>query len=244
MEYSRGGGYKIISPSEALNLKNSVIIIGTILNSDEIHKQIKDSGYPLDRVVSPFHEHSGEEYFDYFEPRENEIFVDAGCFNGQTALEFSKWANKGYKYIYSFEANPHLISDCETTFEMHKLKGEVIGRGLWDTESTLHFDVRPVGGSTILDAGKEQIKTTSLDKVLNGKQVTFIKMDIEGAEYKALIGARETINKYRPRLAICVYHKPEDILEIPALILKIQPNYKFALRQYDSSGLGAILYAF
>ena len=115
---------------------------------------------------------------------------------------------------------------------------------MWNKDDILHFESRTVGGSLITETGKETIETTSLDNVLNGKKVTFIKMDIEGAEYKALIGAEETIKKWRPRLAICVYHKPEDILEIPTLLLEMHNDYKFALRQYNSSGLGAILYGY
>ena len=98
-------------------------------------------------------------------------------------------------------------------------------------------------GSSISEDGSEKIETISLDEVLQGKRVTFIKMDIEGAEYNALIGCEKTIKKWKPRLAICVYHKSEDILEIPALLLKMNDDYKFALRQYDSWDTSAILYA-
>ena len=70
-------------------------------------------------------------------------------------------------------------------------------------------------------------------------------MDIEGAEYNALIGAEQTIKTWKPRLAICVYHKPEDILEIPALLLRMNPHYNFALRHYYiSSSNETVLYAY
>ena len=69
-------------------------------------------------------------------------------------------------------------------------------------------------------------------------------MDVEGAELKSLMGARETIIKNRPRLAICVYHKPEDLYEIPGYILSLVPEYKFLLRHYSSSNAETILYAY
>ncbi len=68
-------------------------------------------------------------------------------------------------------------------------------------------------------------------------------MDVEGAELKSLIGAKNTIIKNKPRLAICVYHKPEDICEIPEYILSLVPEYKFYLRHYSSINWETVLYA-
>ena len=185
------------------------------------------------------------QYFDYFEPNEDEVFIDAGCLNGKTAVEFTQWATKGYNYIYSFEANPHAMIDCEETFKNYGLKGEIINKGLWSEKATLHFNLSLTSdGSKIQSNGEEKIEVVSLDEVLNGKKATFIKMDIEGAELKALLGSEKTIKKWRPRLAISIYHKLEDIVEIPALLLEIQPDYKFAIRQYDSRGSETILYAY
>jgi hypothetical protein len=68
-------------------------------------------------------------------------------------------------------------------------------------------------------------------------------MDIEGAELNALKGARRIIEEQTPKLAICVYHKPKDIWEIPQLILDICPRYKFYLRHYSFSPTETVLYA-
>ena len=238
-------GIDIISPEEAIKLEESVIIIGSIIYENELYQQIINMGYPKERVCMPLRAISGWQYFDYFEPKENEIFVDGGSANAGTAVEFKRWANKGYDYIYSFEANPNSIKVCENNFKKHELKGQVIAKGLWDERAVLHFNVHEnSGASSIMESGSEIIETISLDEVLNGNKVTFIKMDIEGAEYKALLGAEKTIKTWHPRMAICVYHKPEDILEIPALILSIQPDYKFALRQYLAHGTETVLYAY
>lgn len=68
-------------------------------------------------------------------------------------------------------------------------------------------------------------------------------MDIEGSEMEALKGAENTIGKYKPRLAICVYHKPEDIIEIPLKILELNPEYKLYLRHYSYIHTETVLYA-
>ena len=70
-----------------------------------------------------------------------------------------------------------------------------------------------------------------------------IKMDIEGAELDALYGAKNTIRKYKPLLAICVYHKREDMLTIPQYIKSIVPEYRFFLRAYEKTATELVLYA-
>lgn len=124
------------------------------------------------------------------------------------------------------------------------MKGEIINKGLWNKTDILRFDGSKSSGSRIKENGSEKIEVTSIDETLKGKRATFIKMDIEGAEYKALLGAEQTIKKWHPRLAICVYHKLVDIFEIPSLLLKFNSKYKFALRQYSTIGNETVLYAY
>lgn len=80
--------------------------------------------------------------------------------------------------------------------------------------------------------------------MLSGGGVTFIKMDIEGAEYQSLLGASEMIKKYKPKLAVCLYHKLEDIIEIPYIILSMNPDYKLAIRHYTTCSWETVLYAY
>ena len=98
--------------------------------------------------------------------------------------------------------------------------------------------------SRLSEDGNEVVDLDTIDNVLNGRRATFIKMDIEGAEYRALLGAEETIRKYKPRMALSVYHKPQDIIEIPALLYGYNEDYKFALRQYSSIADETVLYVY
>ena len=239
-------GIKVISLDELVkNHRESIVIIGSRIYKIELYDQISKTSYPKERILPDIlRDYMGWQYFDYFEPKESEVFIDGGSFNGTTSLEFTQWATKGYDYIYSFEANSLVVDNCKETFKKYNLKGEVINKGLWNKSDVLLFDANKGQGSSIKSNGSEKIETISIDEILKGNKATFIKMDIEGAEYNALLGSEKTIKKYRPRLAISVYHKPEDILEIPALLIEMDVDYKFALRQYLPNGLETILYAY
>lgn len=82
-----------------------------------------------------------------------------------------------------------------------------------------------------------------IDEIVGNDRVSFIKMDIEGAELKALEGAKETILRNAPKLAICIYHKYEDICEIGNYVLKLNPNYKLYIRHYTTCMWETVLYA-
>ena len=122
-------------------------------------------------------------------------------------------------------------------------KNSVIRKGLWDKEDVLCFKAYSNGSSRLEKKGEIKIPVGSLDDMIRDERVTFIKMDIEGSELEALKGAKNTIRNHHPRLAICIYHKPIDVIEIPAYILELVPEYKFYVRHYDSSLEETVLYA-
>ena len=116
-------------------------------------------------------------------------------------------------------------------------------KGAWNTETELFFDTDPeYGASHITDNAITKIKTATIDDTVN-THVSYIKMDIEGAELKALMGAKNTIIKYKPKLAICVYHNMEDFLSIPEWLHNIVPDYKFYLRHHNWGAMETVLYA-
>ena len=118
---------------------------------------------------------------------------------------------------------------------------ELISKGLWSSEKELHLKTNDTA-STISEDGDTEIQVDSIDHLI-GKPATFIKMDIEGSEYEALLGARNTILKCKPKLAICIYHKMEDIWELPGLIYAMCPKYTFYLRHYSFADNETVLYA-
>ena len=116
--------------------------------------------------------------------------------------------------------------------------------GIFNRAGIVSFKSGLEGMSSIDNDGQIHIETVRLDDILRGKQISFIKMDIEGSELEALQGAEEIIRNQKPKLAICVYHKKEDIISIPSLLLKYNSNYKFKLRHYSTSPSETVLYAF
>ena len=229
---------------------DGTIVISMRDGYDTVEDQIKRAGIPDSRIINygSVHVHTGGEY-QYFDLNElwkikyeKEIFVDGGAFNGNNTKTFLDIVRSQQKKGFAFVWEPErlFIENVEKTLFNYKEEYKVISKGLWDGEGVLSFLEDSVA-SRINENGEETIPVDSIDRVID-KPVTFIKMDIEGAEYKALCGAKETIKKYRPRLAISVYHKNEDILEIPRLILELG-DYELYLRHYTLTEGDTVLYA-
>lgn len=107
----------------------------------------------------------------------------------------------------------------------------------------MYFNGQGTGGSRIVEQETDNsIAVVSLDSCVNDR-VTFIKMDIEGAEMEALKGAESIIKSQKPKLAICVYHKEQDMTEIPIFIKKLVPEYKLFMRHYSNDAGETVLYA-
>ena len=191
------------------------------------------------------------QYFDYFAPCENEVFVDCGCFDGATCFNFAGWCgSKGFEHIYSFEADP---KNYEKSKELLAPLGkcELFPYGTSDSNKKVYFASDAFETSCIISReeaekknfeGVTEIETVALDDVLAGKRVTFIKMDIEGAEYEALMGAKKLIMENRPRMAISVYHKFEDFVTLADLVLSMHPDYRIAFRHYGFDDLETVMY--
>ena len=94
----------------------------------------------------------------------------------------------------------------------------------------------------IAEDGNTICEVDALDNVIH-EPVGLIKMDIEGAEYDALLGAKQLIKKYKPTLAVCIYHKRDDYFKILKLIHRLNSDYKFYIRQYSLTDNETILYA-
>ena len=109
-----------------------------------------------------------------------------------------------------------------------------------DEAKTLSF-TSDGSSSHLSEDGDIKIKVGPLDDIDTGP-ITFLKMDIEGAEKKAIIGAQNKIRNDKPKLAICVYHLADDFWLIPELVLSIQPEYNIYLRHYTEGLTETVMY--
>jgi FkbM family methyltransferase len=186
-----------------------------------------------------------KQYFPSFlQLKENEVFVDCGAYDGDTALTFDQIIHNytiGGSKIYAFECDKANVKKLwKNTAHLENIK--IIEKGCWSEKGTLFFSNEGTTGSLISDKGQLEIEVDSIDNAVQD-EVSFIKMDIEGAELEALKGAKNTISKYKPKLAISVYHKQEDLITIPQYILQLNDNYKLYLRHYGEISIETILYA-
>jgi FkbM family methyltransferase len=188
----------------------------------------------------------------YFDPElvklSNEtFFIDAGSYTGDTLKEFVKFTGGVYGKVICLEpveGNIELIKKEISKNGYHDV--DIFSVGASDTEKILYFDSKNGMSARPSVSGDTKVMCDSIDHICdkNGyKRLDFIKMDIEGSEYDALLGAKNVIRKWHPILAICVYHKEDDFYKIPNLIKDIYQGYKIYFRQYELSDEETVCYA-
>lgn len=170
-----------------------------------------------------------------------DIVIDCGASIGDTSLLFAKKSGINGKVI-GIEPEEKNYQLLKRVSELNKNKIAPIipvKAAVYKEDCVLELGISSLLGSHALSLYyddwkipllREKVKAFKIDtlvKLLDLERVDFIKMDIEGAEIDALSGAEETIKKFKPKLAICVYHRPNDEFEIREILLKFNPNYKF-----------------
>jgi FkbM family methyltransferase len=193
-------------------------------------------GFEKNKILILQYENEKVLYFDedIIIPRlgNNEIFIDAGCYNFNTSIRFIEVA-PNYKKIYAYEPDKDNYDLINKTVSDHNIKNVVLGQyAWWSADTTLSF--KSDGGSSLinLENGDVIINTLRIDSVIpEDENVTYIKMDIEGAELEALKGAINTIKRCKPMLAIAIYHKAFDYLDLIEFCISLNPEYKVYIRQ-------------
>lgn len=217
--------------------------------SKDIYKAIVEKRKKGFLDYTDINEFAKSEYFidEFWKPLENgkEVFIDGGAYTGDTIEEFIDWTKGNYKHIYSFEPQRDKAEIIKKNLWKYNGKVSFFERGLWSCETELGFKDGDTDFSGKIVDGVDStnyIKTVAVDDIVKEK-VTFIKMDIEGAEIEAIKGAKNIILRDKPKLAICIYHKLSDLYEIPRILHEMIPEYKFYVRHNGLRVYGTILYA-
>lgn len=177
---------------------------------------------------------------------ENEVYLDCGAYTGDTIFQYAEFTDMKYKKIYAFEPCKDFVEDLKENVE--KLKNiEIFNKGAWKEETILSFESNGEVSYVFDGAGENSVQVTTIDKVIpKDEKVTFIKMDIEGSELEALQGACKTIRRNMPKMAICCYHKKNDLISLFYYIKKfesVEEKYNIYIRHHSNNACETILYA-
>ena len=193
-------------------------------------------GYWLGRISNRLGEivHSNAAHYliDGFIPARGSVVIDAGVFDGGTSVVF---AQSGYA-VYGFEIDSVSYERSLKVAEKNNFVVEHLGLGSYKHD--MRCTPSGVGDNHLSDDGTEIVHVTTLDAYVREKnlpRVDFIKMDVEGAELDILKGAKTSIARYKPILALSAYHKLDDFWTLMNFVKSIRPDYEFAMRQsFDS----------
>lgn len=158
-------------------------------------------------------------------------YLDLGAYRGDTMEEYLKYCKNRYNKIIAVEP------DKKTFLKLQHNTGQIknitlLNVGIWLKKSTVPFFQAGGRNSGILSSGKSVISSESVDSILQGGSIDYIKADIEGAEYEMLDGAKTTLQSYKPKLNIAAYHRAEDIFRLILKINEINPEYKIYIRHH------------
>lgn len=209
--------------------------------------------YPISEYIA------SNQYFGFYEFSNkgmSEVFVDCGAYTGDSVERFI-WNRSGiFDKIYAFEPDKNNISAMEYRFNRLKKEWNIVDEKLviypygisdkcyismFESNSDNGLGSRIISDESVINGSK--VKCVCIDDFITDK-IDLIKADIEGYEYRLILGAKDTIAKYKPKLAICIYHNAVDFYEIPLLIKKINPSYKLAVRHYSNVISETVLYAY
>lgn len=181
-----------------------------------------------------------------FRLRSDEVFLDVGGFTGDTIREFHQVTGGRYGKIISLEPfEDNFARLLDTVRELDPARVVPLPMGAWDEKTRLSFATNDMDiDNKISEGGTRTIEVDTIDAIMarEGSRLSLIKTDINGAEYRALAGARQTIRRDRPRV-VTRLHLKEDFYRIPLLLRDIAPDVKIHLRQRGYFSMMLILYA-
>jgi FkbM family methyltransferase len=179
-----------------------------------------------------------DQYFprDILRPLADESFIDGGAYDGDT-LRKAPWP---LGRVIAIEPDPastaRLRSVADKKLEVHEvLLGRAPGVACFNGTGTME--------SKRSRSGSLEVPVTTIDRLAAEARPTFIKLDVEGDELEALEGGRQTLQRAQPAVAVCLYHRPEDLWTIPLFLHETLPAHRIYLRAHAWDGFELVVYA-
>ncbi len=189
------------------------------------------------------------QYFpSFFEFNDQEIVIDGGAYVGDTLIEFIK-NHKTFKEYHAFEPSQYNFIKLSNNLNIQNLF--LYNKGVGLSNDTLLFNdgdsessTSSFLNSTFNQNNLKEVQIVRLDDTIS--EVSFIKLDIEGAELDALIGSSKLIKNFKPKIAVCIYHKFEHLWQIIIFLNSLRNDYKFSIRYHSIDNIltELVLYAY
>lgn len=208
------------------------------LLSDECSRQVfenvlrfKISGRP--QYLFMAQNEKREAYCDILKVSLSERYLDLGAYDGDTVRELLTFTGGEFEYIIAVEPDPKNFRKLERKMkDFDRDKIELLRVGIWDKPGEINFSAKAGRNSCIGTDGDKTIEAESIDHLLENRRITLIKMDVEGAESRAIAGAGRTIAEQHPKLMVSIYHRNEDLFQLPLQIHALYPAYRFYIRRF------------
>jgi FkbM family methyltransferase len=194
-------------------------------------------------VPDPAHQYFPSDIAGY--PPSPLRLVDGGACTGDTLGQIAELEIEVVA-LALFEPDPvnfGALADAARSWAARGVPAFAWPCGLYDNTGLLRFSPNRGAASGFSEDGELTLPVAALDDVISGFEPNLIKLDIEGAERAALIGGMATIRRHCPALAVCVYHRPDDLWTLPAFVRSTWPGYRLYLRLHRHSGFDIVLYA-
>ncbi|MHC1693671.1 MAG: FkbM family methyltransferase [Eubacteriales bacterium] len=186
-----------------------------------------------DPSLLPFISTPKDEAYALLSLRTDEVYVDAGAYTGDTVCEVYGAAG-GLGGLVALEPDVHSFGRLCGTVSALGIKSPILyNGGAWDSLGWLPFSSGDGRGSRVSEHGGE-IRVNSIDNLLRGGYASLIKLDVEGAELRALEGCKKTIRRHSPTLILSLYHRNEDLFAIPLKLAEMSCCYEYHIRRHPS----------
>lgn len=203
------------------------------------------------RATKNYKYHPGKELPQYFIgdiftlKDDEEVFLDIGGCDGNTSVDFINFSNGKYRRIVIFEPDKKNVKKILHNKMLRDKKIEIVPKGVWSDSGSVFFTAEGTASSRVVENGGadlDVVPVIAIDDVPICENATFIKMDIEGSEMRALYGAKKTILKNKPKMAICIYHSDSDMLDVIRWVHSLVPEYKVYVRHHSAGVIETVAY--